>query len=162
MPSDLFDGIVASLKAENKIETAGDTISIAAKSASLSPEDEKVRTRILKRLIDSGLQVPKTDDLISEAIGGTKASPAHAKKILFLLFDSGEAVKISEDLVFARSAVDGLIAKLRLHADDGDRTIDVPRFKDIAGVSRKYAIPLLEYFDREKVTLRTGDKRVIR
>ena len=43
-----------------------------------------------------------------------------------------------------------------------DRTIDVPKFKDIAGVSRKFAIPLLEYFDREKVTLRVGDKRVIR
>jgi selenocysteine-specific elongation factor len=58
--------------------------------------------------------------------------------------------------------IDDLIEKLRGHADRGDRTIDVPNFKDIAGVSRKYAIPLLEYFDREKVTLRTGDKRVIR
>ena len=71
-------------------------------------------------------------------------------------------MKISEEFVFARAVIDGLIAKLREHAAHGDRTIDVPKFKDIAGVSRKYAIPLLEYFDREKVTLRTGDKRVIR
>jgi selenocysteine-specific elongation factor len=42
-----------------------------------------------------------------------------------------------------------------------ERLIDVPTFKELAGVSRKYAIPLLEYFDREQVTRRTGDKRVI-
>ncbi len=46
---------------------------------------------------------------------------------------------------------------LRAHAEKGaDRTIDVPRFKEIAGVSRKYAIPLLEYFDRERITRRSG------
>ena len=162
MPSDLFDGLINSLRAEDKIEVSGDSISIASKRANLSPEDEVIRTRILKRLDDSGLQVPKTDELLAEALSGTKTSPSHAKKILFLLFDSGEAVKISEDFVFARSVVDDLIAKLRTHADRGDRTIDVPKFKDIAGVSRKFAIPLLEYFDREKVTLRVGDKRVIR
>jgi selenocysteine-specific elongation factor len=42
-----------------------------------------------------------------------------------------------------------------------DRLIDVPTFKTLAGVSRKYAIPLLEYFDREQVTRRAGDKRLI-
>ena len=162
MPTDLFDGLVNSLKTENKIEVSGDTVSIASKRANLSPDDELIRTRILQRLKDSGLQVPKTDELLVEAVAGTKTAPAHAKKILFLLFDSGEAVKISDDFVFARPVVDGLIAKLRTHADRGDRTIDVPKFKDIAGISRKFAIPLLEYFDREKVTLRVADKRVIR
>ena len=161
-PADLFESLIAALKAVNKIDISGDTISIAAKKASLSPQDEQIRTRLMKRLADSGLQVPKTDELLAEAVAGAKSSPAHARKILFLLFDSGEAVKISEDFVFARTVIDDLIAKLRAHADRGDRTIDVPKFKDIAGVSRKYAIPLLEYFDREKVTLRTGDKRVIR
>ncbi len=162
MPADLFEGLIAALKGENKVDTSGDTISIAAKKASLSPVDEQIRTRMMKRLADSGLQVPKTDELLAEAVAGTRSSPAHAKKILFLLFDSGDAVKISEEFVFARTVIDDLVQKLRGHADRGDRTIDVPKFKDIAGVSRKYAIPLLEYFDREKVTLRTGDKRVIR
>ena len=159
---EIFEGLLASLKGENKIDIAGDTVAIAAKRASPSPEDELIRTRLIKRLGEAGLQVPKTDELISEAITGTKASPAHAKKILFLLFGSGEAVKISEEFIFAGAVIEALIEKLREHAGSGDRTIDVPKFKDIAGVSRKYAIPLLEYFDREKVTLRTGDKRVIR
>jgi selenocysteine-specific elongation factor len=46
-------------------------------------------------------------------------------------------------------------------AHEPDRLIDVPGFKDLAGVSRKYAIPLLEYFDRERITVRAGDKRII-
>ena len=161
-PAGVFDAALAKLKTENKIEIIGDTIATASKKASLSPEDETLRSLILKKLTDSGLQVPKIDELLTESAAGTKASPAHVKKILFLLFDSGEAVKISEEFVFSRAAIDGLIAKLREHAARGDRTIDVPKFKDMAGLSRKYAIPLLEYFDREKVTLRTGDKRVIR
>jgi selenocysteine-specific elongation factor len=55
--------------------------------------------------------------------------------------------------------------KTKLHAyasqHEPDRLIDVPAFKDLAGVSRKYAIPLLEFFDREQVTRRAGDKRLI-
>jgi selenocysteine-specific elongation factor len=55
--------------------------------------------------------------------------------------------------------------KAKLHTfgsqHEPDRLIDVPAFKDLAGVSRKYAIPLLEYFDREQVTRRAGDKRLI-
>jgi selenocysteine-specific elongation factor len=162
VPIAVFDAVINALRTENKIEIHGDTIALASTKAKLSPEDERIRSRIVARLTDSGLQVPKTEELLTEAIAGTKTSPAHARKILHLLFDSGEAVKISEEFVFAHALIEGLITKLREHAARGDRTIDVPKFKDIAGVSRKYAIPLLEYFDREKVTLRTGDKRVIR
>jgi selenocysteine-specific elongation factor len=162
VPIAVFDAVINALRTENKIEIHGDTIALASTKAKLSPEDERIRSRIVARLTDSGLQVPKTEELLTEAIADTKTSPAHARKILHLLFDSGDAVKISEEFVFARPVIDGLVAKLREHAAQGDRTIDVPKFKDIAGVSRKYAIPLLEYFDREKVTLRTGDKRVIR
>jgi selenocysteine-specific elongation factor len=162
VPAAVFDAVLAALNSENKIEILGDTIALASTKAKLSPEDEGIRSCIVARLTDSGLQVPKTEELLTEAMAGTKTSPAHARRILHLLFDSGEAVKISEEFVFSRQAIDGLVGKLREHAARGDRTIDVPKFKDIAGVSRKYAIPLLEYFDREKVTLRTGDKRVIR
>lgn len=161
-PAEIFDSAIDDLRQKDKVDVLGDTISIASKKADLSPEDELIHSRIVARLKDAGLQVPKIDDLLGEAIAGTKAGMPHAKKILFLLFDSSEAVKISEEFVFSRAVIDELVAKLRDHASRGDRTVDVPKFKDIAGVSRKYAIPLLEYFDREKVTLRTGDKRVIR
>jgi selenocysteine-specific elongation factor len=56
-----------------------------------------------------------------------------------------------------------LIARLKEFADqqEPDRTIDVAKFKELAGVSRKYAIPLLEFLDRERITKRAGDRRAI-
>jgi selenocysteine-specific elongation factor len=66
-------------------------------------------------------------------------------------------------MYFSLKAIDSLKQLLQKHAasNEPDRLIDVPTFKDLAGISRKYAIPLLEYFDRERVTRRAGDKRLI-
>ena len=69
-------------------------------------------------------------------------------------------MKISEDLVFHRDSLEDLRKRL-LSEKAKSPKIDVARFKDLAGVSRKYAIPLLEYLDRERVTQRVGDERVI-
>jgi selenocysteine-specific elongation factor len=61
-----------------------------------------------------------------------------------------------------RAALDDLTMKVRDHgARQSDRAIDVAAFKDLAGISRKYAIPLLEYFDRQRVTRREGDRRIV-
>jgi selenocysteine-specific elongation factor len=71
-------------------------------------------------------------------------------------------VRVTDEFYFARPEIDGLVAKLKKFAENSaNRLVDVAQFKDIAGISRKYAIPLLEYFDRERVTRRAGDKRLI-
>jgi selenocysteine-specific elongation factor len=71
-------------------------------------------------------------------------------------------VRVKEDLLFHRDALERLTSALRDYASrSADRLIDVAAFKELSGVSRKYAIPLLEYFDRERVTRRAGDKRLI-
>ena len=65
-------------------------------------------------------------------------------------------------MFFHRSTLDDLTRRLREHAShNSDRSIDVPAFKELAGISRKYAIPLLEYLDRERVTRREGDRRIV-
>jgi selenocysteine-specific elongation factor len=69
-------------------------------------------------------------------------------------------VKISEDLVFHQSALIELRQKITTLKTTSPK-IDVARFKDLTGVSRKYAIPLLEYLDRERITRRVGDERII-
>ena len=69
-------------------------------------------------------------------------------------------IKLSDDLVFHHSALTELRQKLAA-LKSATPKIDVARFKNLAGVSRKYAIPLLEYLDRERVTRRVGDERVI-
>jgi selenocysteine-specific elongation factor len=79
-----------------------------------------------------------------------------------MLLDSGELAKVTDEFYFSRTALDELTRKLGKFARGSEgRLIDVAGFKDLAGVSRKYAIPLLEYFDREKVTARSCDKRII-
>ena len=98
----------------------------------------------------------------------TKANVAapqrtQARKILQLLIDDRTLVRIQGEMFMHAKVVQDLKVKLRTYAaqHEPDRLIDVPAFKDLAGVSRKYAIPLLEFFDREHVTRRAGDKRLI-
>jgi selenocysteine-specific elongation factor len=69
-------------------------------------------------------------------------------------------VKVSDDLVFHITALNQLRSSLAAQKVKSPR-INVARFKDLTGVSRKYAIPLLEYLDRERVTKRIGDERMI-
>jgi selenocysteine-specific elongation factor len=79
-----------------------------------------------------------------------------------LLIDAGVLVKVHGDMFFHRAALDDLVKKLGAYADKTpDRAIDVGAFKDLAGISRKYAIPLLEYFDRQRVTRREGERRIV-
>jgi selenocysteine-specific elongation factor len=80
-----------------------------------------------------------------------------------LLLRDKVLVKISEELVFHQSALQDLRKQLATYKTKatGVAKIDVARFKEMTGVSRKYAIPLLEYLDRERVTKRVGDERVI-
>ena len=83
-----------------------------------------------------------------------------AQKIVTLLLRDKTLVKISEDLVFHRDALVDLRTRVTSEKSRSPK-MDVARFKDLAGVSRKYAIPLLEYLDRDRITKRVGDERVI-
>jgi len=77
-----------------------------------------------------------------------------------LLLRDKALIKISEELVFHRTALDELRRQLAAYKTKSPK-IDVGKFKELTGVSRKYAIPLLEYLDRERVTRRVGDERII-
>ena len=89
-----------------------------------------------------------------------KVDKIRAQKIVTLLLRDKVLIKISEELVFHQSALLDLRHKIAALKTTAPK-IDVARFKDMTGVSRKYAIPLLEYLDREHVTRRVGDERVI-
>jgi selenocysteine-specific elongation factor len=80
-----------------------------------------------------------------------------------LLIDGQVLIRVQGDLFLHRAVVGSLKETLQAYAaaHEPDRTIDVAAFKDLAGVSRKYAIPLLEYLDRERITQRQGDRRKI-
>ncbi|MEP6900437.1 MAG: selenocysteine-specific translation elongation factor [Actinomycetota bacterium] len=160
--SEIFKAVLASLENDKKTISEKDFIRAAAHNLELSGDQQILRERLSEIYKTAKLEVPKLEDALLEAIKGTKADKNHARKIFQLLLNSGEIIKLTDEFYFARNEIDALIAKLKKFAENStDKLIDVPKFKEIAGISRKYAIPLLEYFDRERITRRAGDKRSI-
>jgi len=126
----------------------------------LSDTDKKLRERLEQVYRDAALEPPTMNEAFERS--GLNGAIPHGRKILQLLIDSGALVKVHGEMFFHRAALEDLTKKLRDYASaQSNRMIDVPGFKELAGVSRKYAIPLLEYFDRQRVTRREGDRRVI-
>ncbi len=162
LPPEIFRAVLKNLETENKIASANDFVRASAHNLELSGDEKILRERLSAIYKNAKLEVPKLEDVLNDAVKNTKSDKNHARKIFQLLLNSGEIVKITDEFYFSRSEIDNLINQMRVFADKTvDRLIDVPAFKDLANISRKYAIPLLEYFDREKITRRAGDKRLI-
>lgn len=104
----------------------------------------------------TGLKVPG----LREVIAGLKVDKVRAQKIVTLLLKDKTLIKVSDELVFHRTALEELRRQMVSYKTRSKR-IDVAQFKELTGVTRKYAIPLLEYLDREHVTRRVGDAREI-
>ena len=154
--SEVFDAAIADLLREKKIEVVGDAVRLPGRGVVMKDEESESKAVIEKAFASAGLQVPA----LKEVIAGLKVDKVRAQKIVTLLLREKLLLKVSEDLVFHRSALDGLRQKLATYKSKSAR-IDVGQFKELTGVTRKYAIPLLEYFDRERVTKRVGDAREI-
>jgi len=159
---EIFRGVLASLESERQTRTDHELVSSADHRAKLSDEEAKVLERLRAMYGGDGLEAPKLEEGLAEASRMTRLNRDATRKVFQLLISAGDVVKITEDLYVSGKALTHLQRRLSAHAAaTSDRLVDVPKFKEIAGVSRKYAIPLLEYFDREKITLRKGDKRLI-
>ncbi len=157
-----FQSVIASMESSGSIVVDKETIRLPAHKTKLSPVEAAISEIILAKYQNARLEVPRLEEALAEAIDGTQFKWQDARKFFQLFIDSGEIVKVTEEFYFTKNAIDGLIELVRqFAAKTSDRLIDVPQFKELAGISRKYAIPLLEYFDRERVTQRSGDKRLI-
>ena len=122
----------------------------------LKDEEAASKQLIEAAFASAGLQVPA----LAEVLAGLKIDAVRAKKLVTLLLRDKILIKVSDDLVFHRAALDQLRALIQARKTQSPK-IDVGAFKDMTGVSRKYAIPLLEYMDRERITRRVGNERVI-
>jgi len=105
----------------------------------------------------AGFEALPEADLLARLGGG----PA-ARQLLAFAARRGEAVKLRDDLWLGGAAWDRMVRTLRDEAAAGRATIDVGTFKELFGISRKYAIPLLEKLDAEAVTQRIGNERRVR
>jgi len=154
---ELFQSAMEDTVQGGVVSLAGDLVQRAGRSISLSPEESRSKELIEQAFAQAGLSVPN----VSAVLEKLPVEPVRARKILQILLREGVLVKVAEDLFFHREAIAHLrelIASYR--KEHGDR-LQITAFKDLAGISRKYAIPLLEYLDREHVTRRAGDERVI-
>jgi selenocysteine-specific elongation factor len=150
-PAHLLDAIMFRTAA---ITAEGEIVRLASHKVVLKQDEEQASGAIEKAFLDAGLAVPA----VAEVLAKSGVEPARARSLLQILLRERRLVKVSDDLVFHRSALEALRERLAPHRG---RRLSVPQFKDLAGISRKYAIPLLEYLDRERVTHREGDERLV-
>lgn len=162
LPVEIFKKTLQILTERGEISAEKDIVRIASYSQNLSANDKQILEKLQENYDTAKLEIPTLENALSKAITGTKTTLSQARKVFQLMIDSGEVVKVSNDFYFSSKAIAELVEKLKIYASKSpDKLIDVPTFKDLAGISRKYAIPLLEYFDQIKITRRAGDKRLI-
>ena len=122
-----------------------------------SPEEVKAKDQIEAAFAAAGLAVPSVKEVLAKLAIETR----RAERLLQILLREKKLVRVSPDLIFHRQALTDLKEKLWTYKKSKGERISVPAFKELTGITRKYAIPLLEYLDRERVTRRAGDERVI-
>ena len=154
--AEVFAAVAAALVREKKMEIAGDSVRLAGRGVAMKDEEAESKKIIEDAFAAAGLKVPA----LREVMAGLKVDKVRAQKIVTLLLRDKTLIKISEELVFHRGALEQLRRQMAAYRANSAK-IDVAQFKEMTGVSRKYAIPLLEYLDRERVTKRVGDAREI-
>jgi selenocysteine-specific elongation factor len=158
---DLFRAVVANLQKDGALVIEKEIARSPEHARAVSGEDAALRDRLEGVYREAKLAAPSISEALSRA-GVIAAQQQHGRKLMQVLIDSGKLVRVDGEMFFHASALDELVRKLRAFATSKpDRAIDVPAFKELAGISRKYAIPLLEYLDRQRVTRREGDKRIV-
>src|SRR5579862_3393630 len=153
---EVFTAALEILAREKYVEVSGDLVRLPGHGVVMKDEEAESKKKIEEAFANAGLKVPA----LHEVIAGLKVDKTRAQKIVTLLLRDKRLVKISDELVFHHSALQQLRRLVALQKTKSPK-MDVAKFKELTGVSRKYAIPLLEYLDRERVTRRVGDAREI-
>jgi len=153
---EVFRGVEQLLVSDKQLVVAGELIHAAGRGVVLRDDEAESKKQIETAFATAGLKVP----LLKDVLASLPVDKVRAQKIVTLLLRDRVLVKVGDDLVFHRDALDGL-RKLVAAQKGKTPKLNVVAFKDLLGVTRKYAIPLLEYLDRERVTRRVGDERVI-
>jgi selenocysteine-specific elongation factor len=151
-----FRGVLDQLVADRMITVDQDVVRAFGHAVTLQGADEKAREQLSARFRELGLQVPPPDDLAA----GVGVDRATGRKIIQLLLKDQVVVKINETMIVDRAALRQLVDDVRARKRVNPR-LGVGDFKELTGLSRKFAVPLLEYLDGQRITRRTGDERII-
>jgi selenocysteine-specific elongation factor len=155
--SELFEAGLRDLLQAGGLAMAGDLIQRAGRRVELSPGEARAKELIEREFEQAGLAVPSFAAVVEKLA----VESGRAQGILQILLREKILIKVAADLVLHRNAVTQLRSLLARYQRERGNRLPIPVFKELTGVTRKYAIPLLEYLDREQVTRRVGDERVI-
>ena len=133
-------------------------VRLADFEVTLQVDEEQLKDEIITLYRQSGLTPPNFKDVV---ISMGKYPEKQVRQVLNLLLQEQKIIKINESLYFLSDELDKLAGQVTdFIRREGE--IDAPRFKKLTGLTRKFSIPLLEYFDKIKLTIRIDDKRVLR
>lgn len=152
-----FGPLLQSLEKEGKVVVDRELVKLPGRKATATVDQAGLQEKIIAALVRGGSEPPT----IKELCDGVRCSEKELLVHLGVLVREGRVMKVKSDVFYAPAPLAELKEKLiALLREKGE--ITPPEFREITGLSRKFMIPLLEYFDQEKVTIRVGDKRVLR
>jgi len=150
----LINFLLQDLAREKIVTLQGDALDIPGRSKTLGGAEGELARLIEQRYAAAGLQTFAVSELIKTIQQKAKV----IEGVVGFLVKQGTLVRLAEGVYVHKDVLAS--ARLKMSERKGE-TIDVAQFKDYFGLSRKVAIPLLEYFDREGVTKRVGDSRQV-
>jgi len=153
----LFDYLLQEMKKKGAIGTSGEIVCHADHEVALKPEQVALKRDIEALYRSHGLTPPTLRELAAQF----SAAPEVITNLLNLSVQEGTLLKVKDDLYFCKEHLAQLKKRLVEYLRE-NKELTPGEFKNMTDISRKYLIPLLEYFDREKITMRVGDKRLLR
>jgi len=152
---EIFDFLLDRLLREQRLRLQGEMVFPAVTDQPVTNSDIKLLSAIADAYELSGLAAPSALEVASNL----KLNDAEMRRLMTLLLREKTLVRVGTDELYVhRTALGNLRTQIReLHGE----VLDVARFKQITSLSRKYAIPLLEYLDRERITRKDGDRRIV-
>jgi selenocysteine-specific elongation factor len=155
--TETFRAALEELAKQNKIALQGELVKKPGTEITLTPAEARAKEQIERAFAETGLAVPSAREVLAQL----SIESRHAEKILQILLREKTLIRVSPELIFHRDALARLPELLQNYKKSKGSRIGVPVFKELTGITRKYAIPLLEYLDRQRLTRRVGDERVI-
>ena len=154
LPPRLFQEFLHSLVEKGLITVKRERLKLTSQKVTLTPQQEKIRQRLEEAFLVQPFSPPSPAELWVQGDGD------EAREVYGALVEEGTLIRLSEDLTFHGRAVALAREKLLNHLQS-EGSITVSQFRDLLQTSRRYALPLLEYFDGQRLTKRVGDERVL-
>ncbi len=152
-----FNILFARLAKDEAIVQDKNLVKLAGFKVALKVDQHEVKDKIIRVYKDAGLTPPFFRTICQDLDLDEKT----AKGVLHMLIEENAIVKTKDDLYFDATAIEGLEARV-IDFLKANGQISTPEFKDMTGISRKFIIPLIEYFDSTRLTIRVGDVRQLR